>query len=161
MYSGTILTSKKYIVLLHTLSAHNSLLVHYKFYSTDPRECLCTSWRYVEAYENFSIDPAPCRKNYIKKIKLSAPTTRRKLQMFWKKTSFQREDLNQPFDDKSWYKKRIKLNLILTNPEQEISILKKQFLIMPGFPKSNCKIKIRIFSSFILIFNLRKLKKSK
>ena len=26
-----------------------------------------------------------------------------------------------------------------------------------GFPKSNCEIKIRIFSSFILIFNLRKL----
>ena len=66
----TLLTSKKIIVLLHTLSAYNSLLVRYKVYSTDPRECLCTSWRYAEAYENFSIDPAPFRKNPIK-IKLS------------------------------------------------------------------------------------------
>ena len=85
-------------------------------------------------------------------------------------------------------RKKIKLNLILTNPElfiiywtchhlfwfrflklllifycqsswQEISILKKQFLISLGVFKSNCKIKIRIFSSFMLIFNLRKLKK--
>ena len=68
MYSGTLLTSKRCIVLLHTLSAYNSLLVRYKVYSTDPRECLCTSWRYAEAYENFSIDPAPCRKSRIKTI---------------------------------------------------------------------------------------------
>ena len=66
MYSGTPLDIKKFIVLLHTLSAYNSLLVRYKVYSSDPRECLCTSWRYAEAYENFSIDPAPCRKNPIK-----------------------------------------------------------------------------------------------
>ena len=67
-----LLILKKCIVLLHTLSAYNSLLVRYKVYSTDPRECLCTSWRYAEAYENFSIDPAPFRKNPIKiKIKLS------------------------------------------------------------------------------------------
>ena len=67
-----LLILQKFIVLLHTLSAYNSLFVRYKVYSTDPRECLCTSWRYAEAYENFSIDPAPCRKNPIKiKIKLS------------------------------------------------------------------------------------------
>ena len=81
-------------------------------------------------------------------------------EMFWKKTSFERKDLSQPFDNKSWYQKKNKLNLILTNPElfiiywtchhlfwfrflklllifycqsswREISILKKQFLIMP------------------------------
>ena len=39
--SGNILTLKKIIVLLHTLSAYNSLLVRYKVYSSDPRECLC------------------------------------------------------------------------------------------------------------------------
>ena len=110
---------KNIIVLLHTLSAYNSLLLCYKVYSSDPRECLRTSWRYAEAYENFSIDPAPCRKNPIKiKIKLSAPTTRRKLhwnksvtakvslenlEMFWQKTSFETEHLSQPFDNKSWY----------------------------------------------------------
>ena len=66
MYSGTLLTSKRCIVLLHTLSAYNSLLVRYKVYSTDPRECLFTSWRYAEAYENFSVDPAPFRKNPFK-----------------------------------------------------------------------------------------------
>ena len=54
------------------LWAYNSLFVRYKVYSTDPRECLCTSWRYAEAYENFNIDPVPFRKNPIKiKIKLS------------------------------------------------------------------------------------------
>ena len=36
-------SSKSCLVLLHTLSAYNSLLVRYKVYSTDPRECLCTS----------------------------------------------------------------------------------------------------------------------
>ena len=58
------------IVLLHALSAYNSLHVRYKVYSSDPRECLCTSWRYVEAYKNFSIHPAPCQKNPIKKNKI-------------------------------------------------------------------------------------------
>ena len=67
MYSRTPLDNKKFIVLVHTLSAYNSLLVHYKVYSSDPRECLCTSWRYAEVYENFSIDPAPCRKSPKKK----------------------------------------------------------------------------------------------
>ena len=42
MYSGTPFDIKKIIVLLHTLSACNSLLVRYKAYSSDPRECLCT-----------------------------------------------------------------------------------------------------------------------
>ena len=37
MYLGTPLGIKKCIVLLHTLSAYNSLLVHYKVYSSDPR----------------------------------------------------------------------------------------------------------------------------
>ena len=38
--------------------------------------------------------------------------------MFWKKRSFETEHLGQLFDNKSWYsKKKIKLNLILTNPE--------------------------------------------
>ena len=72
LYSRTVMISKRYIVLLHTLSAYNSLLVRYKIYSTDPRECFCTSRRYAEAYENFSIDPAPFLKNPMKiKIKLS------------------------------------------------------------------------------------------
>ena len=44
MYSGTSLDikKKKIIILLHTLSAYNSLLVRYKVYPSDPRECLCT-----------------------------------------------------------------------------------------------------------------------
>ena len=58
-----LLISKKNSVLLHTLSAYNSLLARYKVYSYDPREYLCTSSRYAEAYENFSIDPAPCQNN--------------------------------------------------------------------------------------------------
>ena len=66
-----LLILKRFIVHLHTLSAYNSLLVCYKVYSSDPRECLCTSWRYAETYQNFSIDPAPCRKNPIKKLNLS------------------------------------------------------------------------------------------
>ena len=37
-----LLILKKFIVLLHTLSAYNSLLVRFKVYSSDPRECLCT-----------------------------------------------------------------------------------------------------------------------
>ena len=65
-----LLISKKLIVLLHTLSAYDSLLVRCKVYSSDPRECFCTSRTYAEAYENFSIEPAPCQKNPTKKIKL-------------------------------------------------------------------------------------------
>ena len=61
------LDMKKIIVLLHALSAYDSLLVRYKVYSSDLRECLRTSWMYAEAYENVTIDPAPCRKNPIKK----------------------------------------------------------------------------------------------
>ena len=35
-----LLILKRFIVLLHTLSAYNSLLVRYKVYSSDPREYL-------------------------------------------------------------------------------------------------------------------------
>ena len=35
-----LLMSKKVIVLFHTLSAYNSLLVRYNVYSSNPRECL-------------------------------------------------------------------------------------------------------------------------
>ena len=70
LYSGTPLDTKKNEVLLHTLSAYNSLLVRYKVYSSDPRECLRASWRYAEAYDNFSIDAASCRKNPIQKNKI-------------------------------------------------------------------------------------------
>ena len=61
-----LLIPKTFIVHPHTLSAFDSLLVRYKVYLSDPRECLCTSWRYAEAYESFSIDPTPWRKNPIK-----------------------------------------------------------------------------------------------
>ena len=37
-----LLILKKFIVLLHTLSECNSLLVRCKVYSSNPRECLCT-----------------------------------------------------------------------------------------------------------------------
>ena len=36
-----LLISKKIIVLLHTLSAYNSLLIRCKVYLSDPREFLC------------------------------------------------------------------------------------------------------------------------
>ena len=42
MYSATPLDSKIFVVRPHTLSAYNSLLVRYKVYSSDPRECFCT-----------------------------------------------------------------------------------------------------------------------
>ena len=62
----------KFIVFLHTPSTYNSLIVRYKLYSFYPMECLCTQGEGIcEAYENFSIDPAPCRKNPTKKINLS------------------------------------------------------------------------------------------
>ena len=38
-----ILILKKCIVLVHTISAYNILLVRYKVYSSDLKECLCTS----------------------------------------------------------------------------------------------------------------------
>ena len=60
------------IAFLHT-KVHNSLLGRYNVYSSDPRECLRTSWRYAAAYENFSIDPAPCRKNARGKNKIVIP----------------------------------------------------------------------------------------
>ena len=37
-----LLIFKKSVILFHTLSAYNSLLVGCKIYSSDPRECLCT-----------------------------------------------------------------------------------------------------------------------
>ena len=76
-----LLISNKLIVLLHTLSGYNSLHFRCKVYSSDPRECLYTTWRYAEAYENFSIEPALCQKNPIKNhyIKLSSFNTRGKL----------------------------------------------------------------------------------
>ena len=63
-----LLISKNFVVLVLTLSAYNGLLVRYKVYLPDPREYLCTSCSYAEAYENFSIGPAPCQKNLIKKL---------------------------------------------------------------------------------------------
>ena len=38
-----LLMLKEYIVLLPTLLAYNSSLVRYEVYSSDPKECLCTS----------------------------------------------------------------------------------------------------------------------
>ena len=35
------LISKTFVFLFHTLSAYNSLLIRYKAYLSDPRECLC------------------------------------------------------------------------------------------------------------------------
>ena len=61
----SLLVLKK-ITVLNTLSANNSLLVRYNVYLSDPRKCVCTSRRYAEAYENLSINPAPCLKNPIK-----------------------------------------------------------------------------------------------
>ena len=61
-----LLMSKKSAVLFHTLLGYSSWLVRYKIYSSYPRECFCTSWRNAEAYENFSIDQAPCRNNPMK-----------------------------------------------------------------------------------------------
>ena len=58
---------KNFIVLLHTLSAYDSLLVRYKVDPSDPRESLCARRRYGEAYAYFSIDPATCRENPIKR----------------------------------------------------------------------------------------------
>ena len=52
-----LLILKKIIVPVHILSGYNSLLTHYKVYSSDHREWLYTSWSYDEAYKNFSIDP--------------------------------------------------------------------------------------------------------
>ena len=41
MYSGIPLDIKR-VGVLRTLSAYNTLLVRYKVYSSDLRECLCT-----------------------------------------------------------------------------------------------------------------------
>ena len=87
MYSGTPLDIKKVYSSSSYFTAYNSLLVRYKVYSSDPKECLCTSWWYDEFYKNFSIDPAPSWKNPIQKNKIVtkiALTTRRKLH--WNKS---------------------------------------------------------------------------
>ena len=61
MYSGTPLDTKKFVVLLHTLSAYNSLLVHYKVYSSDHRECLSTQAEGMKPMKTLVlIQPAPC-----------------------------------------------------------------------------------------------------
>ena len=69
MYSGTPLDIKKVYSSSSYFTAYHNLLVLVLvlLYSSDPKECLCTSERYDEACENFLIDPAPCRKNPIKK----------------------------------------------------------------------------------------------
>ena len=80
----SLLISKKVIDLFHTLPTYNSLLVRYNVYSSDPRECLRTSWRYAETYEDFSIDPAPCWKNP-KKKKLSYQIVSPRRNLHWNK----------------------------------------------------------------------------
>ena len=82
----------KTFIVLHTLSACNSLLVRCKVYLSDPRVCLCTSWTYAEAYEAFSIEPASSQKSPIKK------------------QNCQPLLLGEVYTE-------INLNLILTNPE--------------------------------------------
>ena len=42
IYPGVSLDIQKLIVLLHTLTAYNKLLVHCKVYSSNPRECFHT-----------------------------------------------------------------------------------------------------------------------
>ena len=70
------------VVLLHNLSAYNSVLARYKVYLSHPRECLYTRLRYGEAYIYVSIDP-PLSKEPYKKVNLSYqivnPTFRGKL----------------------------------------------------------------------------------
>ena len=78
MYSGNPIDTIKTVVLLHT-KVYNSLFIRYKVYSSDPRECLCTSGRYAEAHENFIIDPASCRKNPRRKNKIVIPNYQRLL----------------------------------------------------------------------------------
>ena len=48
---------KRFRVLRHTLSAYNSFLVRDEVYSSNPKKCLCTRWRYGEAYTYLIIDP--------------------------------------------------------------------------------------------------------
>ena len=61
----SLLILKKFIVLLHTLSVYNSLLVRYKVYSSLYPGNVCVQADAI--VKPFSIDPAPCRKNPIKK----------------------------------------------------------------------------------------------
>ena len=50
IYPGTPLYIKKIIVLI--LSAYSSLLVRYKVYTSDPKECLCTRCKVNPMYNN-------------------------------------------------------------------------------------------------------------
>ena len=45
------LISKKFMVFPHTLSAYSRLLVRFKVYSSDPRECFCTSAGFPQLLE--------------------------------------------------------------------------------------------------------------
>ena len=80
---------KRFRVLRHTLSAYNSFLVRDEVYSSNPKKCLCTRWRYGEAYTYLIIDPwssTMLKESYKKQTshtKMLATTTRRKLH--WKK----------------------------------------------------------------------------
>ena len=122
MYSEIPLDIKKTIVLLHILSANNSLLVHYEVYSSDPRKCLCTTWRYAEVYEKLSIVPVSRQKNPIWKkknchVKLSVPITRRNLH--WNKSV-------KPNTYKSWviyHLLNLRLSLLILFSETTANIL--------------------------------------
>ena len=80
---------KRFRVLRHALSAYNSFLVRDEVYSSNSKKCLCTRWRYGEAYTHLSIDPwssTMLKESYKKHAshnKMLATTTRRKLH--WKK----------------------------------------------------------------------------
>ena len=79
-----LLILKTFIVLLHTLSAYNSLLVHCKVYSSDNRECLCTQAEgMVKPMKTLVLIQHHVerilQKNITCHTKLSVPTTRRKL----------------------------------------------------------------------------------
>ena len=61
----SLLVSKKlqfFFILYQHIAAYSSAI---KF--TSPIQICVQAEGYSEAYENFSIDPAPCRKNPIKK----------------------------------------------------------------------------------------------
>ena len=72
MYSGTPLDIRKLIVLFHTLSAYNSLLVRYKVCSSDPKECLCTQPEgMLTSMKTLVLIQHHAERILLKKIKLS------------------------------------------------------------------------------------------
>ena len=124
------LISKIFMVLLHTLSRYNSLLVRYKVYSSDPgnvcvqaegmlkpMKTLVLIQHYVERilWKNkiiiLNCHPLLLGENYIEikawqlKFASSDPFFHEKLH--WNKSvtakSLETEHLRQPFDNKSWY----------------------------------------------------------